>query len=117
MKLVMLAYLEEDGKCVDRLLAELEVEAFSRFPVEGHGAAGTGGWYGSGAPYRSQLTLVFTDDSAARRILNGVQACTAIEDPNHPIRAFLLGVEDVAACTCERSNADPKPDKRPGDEG
>lgn len=105
MKLVMLTYLEGDEKCVDRMLAELGVDAFSRLPIEGHGQAGAGGWYGSGSPYRSEMILIFTEDAKARAVLAGVQACTAVEDPKHPIRAFLLGVEDAAACGCSESAA------------
>lgn len=105
MKLVMLAYLEGDEACVDRLLGELGVTAFSRVAVEGHGPSGSGGWYGSGAPYRSGMILVFTEDATAAAILAGVQACSAVEDPKHPIRAFLLGVEDAAACGCAQPAA------------
>lgn len=101
MKLVMLLYLEGDEKCVERLLADLEVTTFSRVGVEGHGPTGSKGWYGAGAPYRSEMILVFTGDEKANAILSGVQACSAVEDPKHPIRAFLLGVEGAAACGCE----------------
>jgi len=101
MKLVMLAYLEGDEKCVERMLADLDVATFSRVAIEGHGPAGSGGWYGSGAPYRSEMILVFTEDETAKAILAGVQACSAVQDPKHPIRAFQLGVEDVAACGCQ----------------
>ena len=101
MKLVMLVYLEGDEKCVDRLLAELEITTWSRLAVEGHGRAGSAGWYGSGAPYRSEMILIFTEDESARRVLAGVHACSAVQDPKHPIRAFLLGVEDAAACGCQ----------------
>ena len=69
MKLVMLAYLEGDEKCVDRLLADLDVTMFSRLGIEGHGPAGSGGWYGSGAPYRSGMILVFTEAEKAEAIL------------------------------------------------
>jgi hypothetical protein len=102
MKLVMLLYLEGDEKCVEGLLAELDVTAFSRVGVEGHGPAGSAGWYGSGAPYRSEMIMVFTEDEKANAILAGVQACSAVEDAKHPIRAFMLGVEDAAACGCAR---------------
>jgi hypothetical protein len=98
MKLVMLTFLEGDEKCVDRLLAELDIPTFSRLAVEGHGRTGSAGWYGSGTPYRSEMILVFTEDEAARRILDGVQACSGVQDPKHPTRAYLLGVEDAAAC-------------------
>jgi hypothetical protein len=102
MKLVMLTYLEGDEKCVDRLLADLDVATFSRVAIEGHGPAGSGGWYGSAAPYHSAMILVFTEDEKAEAILAGVQACSAVQDPKHPIRAFQLGVEDAAACGCQR---------------
>ena len=101
MKLVMLTYLEGDEGCVERLLAQLEVSAFSRFPVEGHGPAGTGGWYAAAAPYRSEMILIFAGDTAARSILGAVRECTGVQDPKHPIRAFLLDVEEEAACGCE----------------
>ena len=101
MKLVMLTYLEGDEKCVEGLLSELDVRAFSRLPVEGHGPAGARGWYGAGTPYRSGMILVFAEDATAAAIMTAVQACTAVEDPKHPIRAFLLGVEGAAACGCE----------------
>lgn len=106
MKLIVLAYLEEDQKCVEQLLAELRVTAYSRLPVEGREPAGTGGWYGSAAPYRSALTLVFTEDAAAGRIMDGVRACTGVEDPRHPIRAFQVDVENATACGCEREEVD-----------
>ena len=106
MKLVVLAYLEEDEKCVARLLAELEVAAFSRLAVEGHGPAAAGGWYGSTAPYRSELTLIFIDDAGAGRILDAVRTCTGVVDPRHPIRAFLVDVQDATSCGCARDEAD-----------
>ena len=102
MKLVMLTYLEGDEKCVERLLTELEVPTFSRLPVEGHERAATAGWYGSGAvsPYRSEVIFVFADDGLAAAILDGVESCTGVEDPKHPIRAFALEVAGAAACGC-----------------
>ena len=53
MKLVLLMYLEEDEKCVDRLLVEQGVDTFSRLPLEGHGQGGKG-WRGNvrGVPVR-----------------------------------------------------------------
>jgi hypothetical protein len=46
------------------------------------------------------MIIIFAEDEKAERVLAGVQECTAVEDPKHPIRAFLLGVEDAAACRC-----------------
>ena len=104
MKLVMLAYLEDDQKCVDQLLSEVGVAAFSKLIVEGHGPAAHGGWYGATAPFRSQMILMFADADVARRVMYEVEACSTVEDPNHPIRAFLLDVEDQAACGCRPSD-------------
>jgi len=105
MKLVMLTYLEGDEKCVERLLTALEVPTFSRLAVEGHERAASAGWYGSGAvaPYRSEVIFVFASDALAAAILDGVQACTGVEDPKHPIRAFALEVAGAAACGCDAS--------------
>jgi len=106
MKLVMLTYLEGDEKCVERFLAELDVTSFTRMTVEGHGPTGSEGWYGAGAPYRSEMVIIFAEDETAGRVLAGVERCTGVEDPGHPIRAFLLGVEDAVACKCQRPPAD-----------
>lgn len=114
MKLVLLTYLEEDEACLDRLLTELDVKAYSRLAVEGHGPGTAAGWYAAARPYRSELTMVFTDEAAARRILEGVRACTGVQDPKHPIRAFLLDVEQATACGCDGPDADPtKMETRP----
>jgi len=107
MKLVTLTFLEGDEKCVERLLSELEVTTFSRLAVEGHernAPARSVGWYGSAAPYRAEMILIFTEGEMASRILAGVEACTGVEDPKHPIRAFQLGVENAAGCGSESSN-------------
>ncbi len=114
MKLVMLTYLEGDEKCVERLLGELEVPMFSRLAVEGHERASSAGWYGSGsvAPYRSELIFVFVDEELAEEILQKVEACTGVEDPKHPIRAFALDVAAAAACGCTASGVTMVP-KRP----
>jgi hypothetical protein len=100
MKLVTLIYLEDDEKCVERLLAEIEVEGYSHLAIEGRGPGGTGGWYAAAAPYRSSLILVFLDDDRAALLLEGVRACTGVEDPRHPIRAYALSVDGAAACGC-----------------
>lgn len=101
MKMVMLTYLEGDEKCVERLLGQLRVDRFSRLAMEGHGPSGSAGWYGSPSPYRSEMILVFAEDQTAASLLAGVQACTGVQDPKHPIRAFQLGVEAAAACGCD----------------
>ena len=51
------------------------------------------------------LTYLEGDEKCVDRMLVelGVTSFTrmAVEDPRHPIRAFLLGVEDAAACRCQ----------------
>ena len=100
MKLIVLMYLETDRKCVERLVAEQKIPVFTRLPVEGIAAGGAGGWYGTAAPYRSEMVMSFLEDAAATELLAAVSACRDIEDPRHPIRAMQLNVEATAVCEC-----------------
>jgi hypothetical protein len=101
MKLVTMLYLEDDRKCVERFLSDLEVETYSELEIEGHGPGGHAGWYREAPPYRSHMVFAFVDDDLAGRILEAVRRCTAVKDPRHPIRAFLLDVQAAASCGCE----------------
>lgn len=100
MKLVILMYLETDRKCVERLVAEQKVPVFTRLPVEGVAAGKPGGWYGTAAPYRSEMIMAFLEGAAATQLLAAVNACRDMEDPRHPIRAMQLNVEATAVCEC-----------------
>jgi len=92
MKLVILMYLEDDKEGVDRLLAEHGVMAYSDVSVEGHGA-GTEGWYGKVAPYRSQMSMVFLPREEALALVESVEGCTGCKDSRHPIHAWVVDVE------------------------
>ena len=92
MKFIVLLYLEDDDACVARLLAKHGVAAYSRLPVEGHGEGGPG-WYGSTVPYASQMAFTLVPEERAAEILNAVEGCRGLADPNHPIHAIQLGVE------------------------
>lgn len=105
MKLVLLMYLEEDEPCVDRLLEEQGVSAFSRLPLEGRGP-GARGWRGDVAPYRSRLVLAVVPEPTAARLLEAVEKCRGIVDPAHPVRAVEVGVERVASCLCGDAEVD-----------
>ena len=94
MKFIVLLYLEEDDRCVERLLAEHGVVAYSRLPVEGHGEGGPG-WYGSAAPYASRMAFTVVPEARATEILSAVESCSGLADPNHPIHAIQLGVESA----------------------
>lgn len=98
MKLVLLMYLEEDDRCVGRLLKDANVEAYSRLPVEGHVPGGTGGWYGTTAPYHSRMIMSILPDDHARLLVEAVGECTGVKDPRHPIRAAMLNVEEFTCC-------------------
>lgn len=100
MKLIVLTYLEGDEECVERLLRQVDVSAYSQMSIEGHAEGVPAGWYGESAPYRSRVVFAFVGDTTAERILTAVQACTGVEDPRHPIRAFELDVGRSAACGC-----------------
>ena len=97
MKLVMLMYLEEDDRCVERLLEEAEVPVYSRLPLEGVGG-GSGGWYGSVPAYASRMILTVVPEAKARRVLEAVRDCRGISDPRHPVRALQMDVETLTAC-------------------
>jgi hypothetical protein len=92
MKLVALMYLEEDEATVAEVLKRHEVTAYSRLPLEGHGA-GVGGWYGDVAPYESRMTFALLPAAPAEELMNAVAECQECHDPRHPIRAMLVDVE------------------------
>lgn len=99
MKLVMLMYLQEDDKCVAKLLKEQEVEAFNSMPMEGRGPGSNAGWYGETAPYQSRMVIAVLPDEQAQALVQAVAHCSSVEDPRHPIRAVQLDVEQFACCT------------------
>jgi hypothetical protein len=99
MKLVLLMFLEEDAECVNRLLGELQVEAFSRLAVEGHGPGSSAGWSGQIQPYKSQIVMSILPDDQASSLMQAVDTCTGVEDPRHPIRAALMSVEKFSCCS------------------
>jgi hypothetical protein len=98
MKLVLLMYLQEDEKCVNRLLGQMEIQAFSRLSIEGHGPGSTIGWSGEVQPYQSQLVMTILPDEGAKALMDAIAKCTGVEDPRHPIRAALLNVEEFSCC-------------------
>jgi len=96
MKLIMLLYLEDDEACVARMLKEHGVVAYSRLPLEGHGA-GMAGWYGSTAPFASRMVFTMVPEPRARALLDAVADCgDQLADPRHPIHAIQLAVEATA---------------------
>jgi hypothetical protein len=98
MKLAILMYLKGDERCVDRLLKQIDLQTFSRLPVEGHRAGPAGGWYGETAPYQSELLMSVLPEDQAERLAQAVKSCTGVEDPQHPIRAAILDVEQFVCC-------------------
>lgn len=98
MKLVLLMYLQEDQECVDRLLSEMGIPAFSRLSVEGHGPGSTVGWSGEILPYQSQIIMAVLPDDQAASLTEAVAKCSGVQDPRHPIRAALLDVEQFTCC-------------------
>ena len=98
MKLAILMYLKDDEKCVDRLLKEIDIQSFSRLPVEGHRPGPAGGWYGETAPYRSELLMSVLPEEQAAKLTHAVAECTGVEDQQHPIRAAILDVEQFVCC-------------------
>lgn len=95
MKLIALLYLEDDEAVVARLLKKHGVIAYSRLPLEGHGG-GARGWYGEVAPYASSMAFTLVLEDKADELLQAVRECTDVTDPNHPIHALKVAVEDIA---------------------
>ena len=98
MKLVLLMFLKEDEKCVNRLLSAQKVQSFSRLGVEGRGPGAAAGWTGEVQPYQSQMIMSILPTEEAQSLIHAVSACTGVQDPRHPIRAALLDVEQFACC-------------------
>jgi hypothetical protein len=110
MKMVILMYLKEDEGCVSRLLERAAVPAYSRLTARGHGPGGVAGWYGATRPYESELVMSILPDDRAAALLEAVAECRQVEDPDHPIRAVQLRVEEFVNCR-------ERPDTGPGNGG
>jgi hypothetical protein len=95
MKLIALLYLEDDEAAVARLLKEHDVIAYSRLSLEGHGG-GARGWYGEVAPYASSMAFTLVPEEKADELLQAVRDCHDVSDPNHPIHALKVAVEEIA---------------------
>ena len=92
MKIVLLLYLEEDGPAVTKLLSDQGISAYSRLPIEGHGAGKAGGWYGDVATHNSKMIFTIISDEAAAALLDSVHG-VAVHDAAHPIHAAQLQLE------------------------
>ena len=103
MKLVLLMFLEDDEKCVNRLLGEQKIAMYSRLPVEGHGPGSAAGWTGEIQPFQSQIIMTILPDEQASALMEAVGSCTGVEDPRHPIRAALFDVEQFTCCEMGQS--------------
>lgn len=112
MKLVILSLLEDDVEMLHALLREHGVVAYSELPVEGHGA-GTSGWYGEIAPYRSRMVLSFMAAAPAEALLEAVAACTECKDSRHPVHAWMVDVERAVVPLIQREHPKPAQEQRP----
>ncbi len=92
MKMILLLYLEDDDQLVTRLLERHGVVAWSRLPLEGHGA-GLAGWYGEAAPYRSRMAFTVVPEARAAELMDAVKSATGLADPRHPVHALQMPVE------------------------
>lgn len=92
MKMILLLHLEEDDELVSRLLQKHGVVAWSRLPLEGHGA-GLAGWYGETAPYRSRMAFTVAPADRAAELMEAVKSLTGLADPKHPVHALQMEIE------------------------
>jgi hypothetical protein len=93
MKLVLLLYLEGDGPAVTKLLLEQGISAYSRLPIEGHGAGKAGGWYGDIATHNSKMIFSVVSDEEADSLVEAVRE-VKVQDAGHPIHLAKLTLED-----------------------
>jgi len=112
VKLVILSLLEDDIEMLRALLKEHGVVAYSELPVEGHGA-GTTGWYGEIAPYRSRMVLSFMPAAPAEALLGAVAACSECKDSSHPVRAWMVDVERAVAPLIHTQDSKQLKEQRP----
>lgn len=106
-KMILLMYLEEDEPAVDRLLETHDVTAFSRVSLEGHGKGHPVGWYGEVAPYRSRMIFTLVPGARAAELMDAVGRCTGCVDPDHPVHAVVLGVEEAVTSGAARGEETP----------
>jgi hypothetical protein len=92
MKIVLLLYLEEDGPAVTKLLSDQKISAYSRLPIEGHGAGKAGGWYGDIATHNSKMIFTIVSDEEANSLLAAVEG-VSVHDAAHPIHAAQLQLD------------------------
>ena len=104
MKLVALLYLEEDNPSVAKLLEQHGVMAYSRLPLEGHGA-GMKGWLGNVAPYQSHMAFALLPAEKAEELMEAVAKCDGCLDPSHPIHALQVDVEKAVASGVSITNS------------
>ncbi len=105
MKLLFLLFLEEDEQTVTRMLAELDVTAFSRVLLEGHGG-GKPGWYGEISPQRSRMIFTLIPVEKASALMEAVAQASDVRDGSHPIHAIQVDVEAVARSRIPTPRAD-----------
>ena len=103
MKLVALLYLEEDNPSVAKLLEQHGVMAYSRLPLEGHGA-GMKGWLGEVAPYQSHMDFALLAAEKAEELMEAVARCDRCQDSRHPIHALQVDVEKAVQSGVSISN-------------
>lgn len=98
MKLLLILCLDDLATDLKALLKHHGVTAYTQLPSAGHrlapAAVNTLGWFGHNTyTAASLLTLVFTDDTIATDVLNGIEAYNQTRDGQHPLHALQLPIE------------------------
>jgi hypothetical protein len=101
MKLVAVMSLDAYRDDLHRLFRGHEIQVFSEIDIEGYhhtqsAAVPSFGWFGGAStPAYSTLTWAFLPDDEAASLLDAIREYNATHDLDHPIRAFLMPVDQA----------------------
>lgn len=99
MKLIMLMCIEEFARDLRKILLEHQVPIFSETNIDGfrleEGEIASN-WFSSGGRrgIYSHLFFSFLPAAKAKELMNAVTTYNNQNEAGHPLRAFLLDVED-----------------------
>jgi hypothetical protein len=101
MKLVAVMSLDAYRDALHRIYQEHEIRVFSEIDIQGYHHSQTPpptavGWFGrSESLAYSTLTWAFLPEEQAANLLAAIAAYNEETDPDHPVRAFQLPVDEA----------------------
>jgi hypothetical protein len=97
VKLVGIMSVQEKKAVVRDLLKERGIEIYSETDILGHTPATIAqhGWFATAreTPEYSSLSFAILPDDAAEAVFAEIERLAAVDESDHPLRAFLVPVE------------------------